>query len=133
MNLLLRHKNSLRRLSMSHFDLTSGDWTSFFTRMSGKLHKLRKARLRYIFSEMGQVIHEFDIPGFEDDMQHPVRDAFENMLLHGGDLPDMETLWEPPIHQGEHRQTGREDEEDAGYTTDGSVISYSSDEFDMIV
>lgn len=139
-DLLLRHKESLRRLSLSHLDLVAGEWESAFRRIGGKLPKLRKIKLRGSFLESGAPHLHFGIPG-EASQDDPMCDTIEECILYGGELPDFSDLLDEEIEWDDsedgdsydHESPSRIDEADAGYTSDGSVVSYSSDEFDKTI
>ena len=136
---VLRHKDSLRRLSLSNCDLLEGSWTSLFKRISCKLPKLRKLKLRgrLIKFHLSYAIEEynFDVPGGEAKPIDVLRDAVTKFVLEGGDWPDTS---EVPERCGDFWLEDPEYEpagwlEDDGQVTDGSDISYGSDAFDAII
>lgn len=134
-DLLLRHKSSLRRLSLSDIYLSEGAWESVFERLGGKLQKLRKVKIR---RNLGAPFGEgFDFGdgdnGASDNPINGERDAFEHQLLHGGDILDRWLENDGEIPDEDYEPPTRIDEPDAGYTTDGSEVSYGSDDFDQTI
>lgn len=131
LDLLLRHKDSLRRLSLSYIYLQQGSWTSFLERIGGKLPKLKKIKLRGDLSDLEWGTYELAVPGLGDDEEEPFQEAAENFFINGGDLED---LMSPDFGlEAVDTSSSRIDDEDAGYTTDGSAISYGSDGFDSTI
>ncbi|WPB01106.1 uncharacterized protein RHO25_005727 [Cercospora beticola] len=134
-DLLLRHAKSLRRLSLSDIELLDGSWESTFRRVAGQLTKLKKVRLRGLLRdpEGDLVMNDLDFDGTRIDEW---RDNIENCLLYGREMPDLTeeakmNLNDPLVEDVPgYRKPGRLDDEDAGYTTDGSAISYGSDALD---
>ena len=94
-DLILRHKATLRRLylaNISLFDLEAS-WVEVFTRLSYKLPQLRRLRLRGTFYLDGDSEIEFEHAGSESRRIAPYRDALENFILKGGEYPtDDETV-----------------------------------------
>ncbi|KXT07641.1 hypothetical protein AC578_10182 [Pseudocercospora eumusae] len=127
-DLLLRHKDSLRRLSLSDIHLSSGALDGFVDRVGGKLPKLRKVKLRNHFRDSFNTEMEFA----DEGTVNGERDATEYQLLRGGDPLDswLENDGMFPEDLDSYEPPSRLDESDAGYTTDGSEVSYGSDDFD---
>lgn len=137
LDFLLRHKDSLRRLSLSYIYLQEGSWTSFLERIGGKLPKLKKIKLRGDLSDLEWGTYEFAVPGCGDDYDEPFQQAAEKFFMYGGDLEDfLSPEFEQQMIDSDmppDANSNRIDDEDAGYTTDGSAISYGSDGFDSTI
>ncbi|KAK4629428.1 hypothetical protein CLAFUW4_08148 [Fulvia fulva] len=85
--LLLRHKTTLRRLCLSYIDLcTTGGWNSVFTRLSGNLPELRRIALPGPFKQYGETIYHFSTLSSEGEKIDALRDHIEDRLLNGGKL-----------------------------------------------
>lgn len=137
-DILLRHKETLRRLALSEIEIIGGTWESTLSRIGGKLTKLKKMKLRGHIRD-DQVEYFFGDHELDQDRVDAFRDSIESYILYGGQMPELlpdHTALGPddgkPISEVPgYKQPGRMDDEDAGYTTDGSAISYGSDELDM--
>ena len=75
-DLLLRHKSTLRRLSMSWIKLREGSWDSFFQSIGGKLPALKSARLYWYF-ESEECACEYAFSYDKPSRIAPMRDAIE--------------------------------------------------------
>ncbi|KAK5119600.1 hypothetical protein LTR85_007429 [Meristemomyces frigidus] len=131
-DLLLRHRTSLRWLSLSHIELESGTWTSALRRIAGKLSNLRSIRLRsYFVSDASGREFDFDIPGAESRKIAPLRDAVETYILKGGEYPNVDRLplllsmypWEEPEYVSPGIPIDEPDPEDP-------ALRYEWDQFD---
>lgn len=138
LDLLLRHKDSLRRLSLSYIYLEQGTWVDFIQEIGGKLPKLKKVKLRGDMTDLEAGTYEFAVPGCGEESEHPIQEAAEKFILYGGEsleeylVPDAEAEASDP-DMPFNFEINRIEDEDAGYTTDGSAISYGSDGFDSTV
>jgi len=91
--LLLRHKDTLRRLPLSDIQLREGEWDSLFQNIGGKLPALRTVKLRgFLESEDWGCEYSFDIAASESRRISHRRDAVENYILTGGQWPNPRTL-----------------------------------------
>ena len=88
-DLILRHKATLRRLYLSNISLFDfeASWRDVFHKISGKLPQLRRLRLRGAFYSANEVEIGFEPAGSESHRIAPYRDALENFILNGGDFP----------------------------------------------
>lgn len=125
-SLLIRHKSSLRRLSLSEICVEEGSCEDVFKRIGGQLTMLRQVRLRSFFSEEYDC---FDVPGVGlPGTIRPRRDAIENYILKGGDWPNLDDLpalirTSPPDYEPPGLPDDDPDPSDPGLNTE-------SDEFD---
>lgn len=133
-SLLLRHKATLRRLSLSELQLAEPiSWLDVFAKFAGQLPNLRKATLRGMFSDLNHVrrTFDFDDPGTKSFM--PARDLVEDFIVKGGERP-------VNVHQLLEDTSQRKPE---GYVPPGSpmeniesddpVLEYDSDELDEMI
>lgn len=89
-DLCMRHKATLRRLSLSDIVLLDGDdvdWKDVLTSLSGQLPELRKIKLRGAFFLGDEVQLSFEGAGVESRRIAPYRDALENFVVKGGPWP----------------------------------------------
>ena len=132
LDLRLRHKTTLCRISLSDNVLETGTWDSAFQRLSAKLLNLRRIRLRGHFASdtSGEEFH-FDTPGGQSGKIAPLGDAVENHILGEGEWPDVDTMpwqlgaypWEDP----EYVKPGLSDDDPD--PTD-PALRYECDDFD---
>ena len=140
---LLKHQRQLRRISLSTIVLLSGTWESVFRRLSGQLPKLRKVKLRGEFCGDEGNGFDFDTSDYPAYRRHMLRDAIERFILEGGDFPDEYALEDADVYWNGLSFTDQEEDDfyhsrvqkdygvvSNGYTSDGSVVSFGSDEFD---
>lgn len=93
-NLLLRHRATLRRLSLSNLMLANQDsWMQVFSRPAGQLRNLKAVKLRGNFSDLGGPEFRFEQPGQQPGLIIPARDALENFIVTGRERPDPMDLW----------------------------------------
>ena len=108
--LLIRHKATLRRLSLSHVHFSENSSTSFFRGIGGKLPALRTVKLRGWFEASAYgVEYFFDIPASESRRIAPRFDAVETFVLEGGHWPNVWNLEEQtcyPWQQKGYRSPG---------------------------
>ncbi|KAK5138109.1 hypothetical protein LTR08_004804 [Meristemomyces frigidus] len=124
---LLRHKATLRELSLYEMELLEGTWESTFMEIAGKLPRLRRIRLRGSFVdesaewEFGSIPRKFSARG----------NAIENYILRGGSWPDLEAF--PDREQEKKDFPGYVEptlaHEDEDTWSDDSAESYDSDDF----
>lgn len=88
-DLCLRHKATLRRLSLYNIQLMEWEngWKEVLTRLSGHFPELRQVKLRGTFYVSDEYDFSFDIAGFESRRTAPFRDALEDFVVKGGDWP----------------------------------------------
>ena len=139
-DLCMRHKATLRRLSLSDI-LLLDDHSSFrevFTRLSGQLPELRQVHLRGTFH--GDLTPTGEIR-FSRTGRHltidPFRDALENFIVKGGEYPindrDFDGIGSPtPVCRYEIAkkcwvQSGLPDDDKE---PDDPALDYDRDEFD---
>lgn len=131
-DLILRHKATLRRLYLANISLFDfeASWVEVFTRISCKLPQLRRLRLRGTFYLDGDSEIEFEHAGSESRRIAPYRDALENFILKGGEYPtdDEDVLPDQADYPDEnYRRPGlRQDNTEP----DDPMIDYDLDEFD---
>jgi hypothetical protein len=131
-DLILRHKATLRRLylaNISLFDLEAS-WVEVFTRLSYKLPQLRRLRLRGTFYLDGDSEIEFEHAGSESRRIAPYRDALENFILKGGEYPtDDETVlpYQADYPDENYRRPGLRQN---NTEPDDPMTDYDLDEFD---
>ena len=131
-DLILRHKATLRRLYLSNISLFDfeASWVEVFTRISCKLPQLRCLRLRGAFYSNGDSEIGFEEAGCESRRIAPYRDALENFILKGGEYPtDDETILpdQADYPDENYRRPGlRQDNTEP----DDPMLDYDSDEFD---
>lgn len=139
-NLLLRHRRTLRSLSLCDMYLTEDTWEEVWFRIGGKLPRLRKVRLHEYFYSLGDTEFEFHGTGEDPGVEAVIKSRIENQILHGGDVPDEyepysgdEEDEEPDQHEAKYVAPGHIEDVDAGDTSDGSAASYGTDEFDVMM
>ncbi|EME43929.1 hypothetical protein DOTSEDRAFT_34483 [Dothistroma septosporum NZE10] len=106
-----------------------------FRRIGSKLPKVHKIKLSGSFLELGVSHLHFGVLG-ERSQHDPVCDTIEELIQYGGELPpfsdllDEEKEWYDSQDEGinDHESPSRIDEADAGYSSDGFVVSYCSDD-----
>jgi hypothetical protein len=131
-DLILRHKATLRRLylcNISLFDFEAS-WVEVFTRISCQLPQLRRLRLRGKFYLDGDSEIEFEYAGMESRRIAPYRDALENFILEGGEYPtdDEDILPDQADYPDEsYRRPGLPQD---NTELDDPMVHYDSDEFD---
>lgn len=130
-DLILRHKATLRRLYLANISLFDfeASWVEVFTRISCKLPQLRRLRLRGTFYLDGDSEIEFEHAGFESRRIAPYRDALEN-FLEGGEYPtyDEDVLPDQADYPDEnYRRPGLRQN---NTEPDDPMIDYDLDEFD---
>jgi hypothetical protein len=131
-DLILRHKATLRRLYLANISLFDfeASWAEVFTRISCKLPQLRRLRLRGTFYLDGDSEIEFEHAGSESRRIAPYRDALENFILKGGEYPtdDEDVLPDQADYPDEnYRRPGlRQDNTEP----DDPMIDCDLDEFD---
>jgi hypothetical protein len=83
-NLILRHKTTLRRLTLSDIHLLGPDLgcRSVLTAIAGQLPNLRKIRLRGLLTSRFGIEFNFYAPEEQSKVQ-PRRDDIENIVLKG--------------------------------------------------
>jgi hypothetical protein len=83
--LLIRHANTLRRLSLTDFAMGSGDWQQTFIRIAGKMRNLYEIKLRgtFQFSIMHADGFSFDFTDYKVGKIWPIRDAIELYIVTG--------------------------------------------------
>ncbi|KAF2763839.1 hypothetical protein EJ03DRAFT_332402 [Teratosphaeria nubilosa] len=155
---VLRHKSNLRRISISHITLSEGNWNSVFERIAGKCPRLRKVKLSgdfvYTAGDRRWCMYKFARPN-EQMEAAVINEALEAYVRDGGAFPDGRELYqeecrqkaalgiaeeledpdpfeenEPVFRTFKGRTLVKRPEDDGGYDSDGSHISYGSDEFD---
>ena len=132
-DLIFRHKDTLRRLSLSYVDFSDGCARSLLKRIGGKLPKLRKAKLRGVFSASVGATVDFQLhdPRCRCKDVAQLRDAIDAFVLRGGDYQEVANLPRDAVGFSRAEPTDHsQDIELDGYTSDGSVMSYGSDDFD---
>jgi hypothetical protein len=94
LDLLLRHRTTLRRLALSNIDLTDGrnipgnDWQHLLTRLSRKLLKLRELKLRGQFYTDGWIAMSFEAASDRDPgLPAYSQDALQDYVINGGSFP----------------------------------------------
>jgi hypothetical protein len=94
LDLLLRHRATLRRLALSNIDLTDdphvpgNDWQHLLTRLSRKLPKLRELKLRGRFYTDGWIAMSFDAAsGRDPGIMAYSQNALQNFVINGGSFP----------------------------------------------
>lgn len=131
-DLILRHKATLRRLSLSNISLLDfgASWVEIFTRLSCQLPQLRCLKLRGAFYLNGDNEIELEEAGCESPRIAPYREALENFILKGGEYPtDDETILpdEGDYPDENYRRPGlRQDNTEP----DDPMLDHDSDEFD---
>jgi hypothetical protein len=96
-DLLMRHRATLRCLALSNIDLTDdpdepgNDWQHLLTKLSRRLPKLRKLKLRGEFSILGRCHMNFDVSS-DCDSYYKQRgacyhDALQDFVINGGKFP----------------------------------------------
>lgn len=131
-DLCMRHKSTLRRLSLCDI-LLLDDRSSFreiLTRLSGQLPNLRTVELRGTFrsdlTPIGELISELEDKYLRTD---PFRDALVNFLVKGGDYPDQGRVGSPQygILDKSYVPPGLPDDDKK---PDYPALDYDPDEFD---
>lgn len=146
-NFILRHKETLRRLSLCNISLATSlyshyisSWRNVFTQIAGRLPKLQIVRLRGFFFQRKVLAMDWNMPqtpeASEVELFCPARDAIEKYIMTGGTLPwgqiilgehDMLTpRWEPK--DGDYVAPGIPDDD---RPRDDPARDYEKDEFDV--
>jgi len=133
------HGAKFRRLSLSWITLTEGDRSSLLTRIAGHFPRLREINVSGDFCTIFPLDPLSATPEFSIDtpevrqFSELLGDAIEDDIRAGGDLPDLDALQQQQIALEEIGEVPDDyvhnDEEDGGYDSDGSSISYGSDDF----
>lgn len=128
--LLMRHKATLRRLSLSDIILANDQvsWRKVFTRLGGQLPNLCRARLCGSFGRVEDFYPPLQLGfrTFEHDCATPFRDALENFIVKGGHYPanlplethDPDETYVPPTLPADKKEP------------DDPALDYESDELD---
>lgn len=147
---ILRHPR-LRRLSLSNIYLSAGTWESVFARIAGQLPRLRKCKLSgWLRSIDGRTL-DFTQPEDRFERDTPTQIAVECYIRDGGQFPDIDYLETLPANVGPiflgtdpddvdddywdseeymARERPRNEPPPDEYDSDGSLVSYGSDDFD---
>jgi len=131
LDLLLRHKDTLRRLSISYAQLSTGDWHTCFAEIGGKLTALKSVKLRG--ESECEFFTQFDFAVPEQRKPYYYRDAVERYVLIGGEWPDPEDYSDPgdttdPLDQEEYELPAPTDRE--GRAEDDLANVYEWDSVD---
>jgi hypothetical protein len=131
-DLCMRHKSTLRRLSLSDI-LLLDDHSSFsevFTRLSGQLPKLRKVELRGTFHGDLTPTGELEFERLDMNLRiDPFRDALENFIVKGGEYPAADREGSPQygFPDKSYVPPGLPDDDKE---PDDPALDYDRDEFD---
>jgi hypothetical protein len=92
-SVVLRHKETLRRLTISNIQYSTYYLYRFFQNIAGQLPNLRKITLRgFSDPHLPWSDADYDVPlGANSPDDSLVRDDFENFVLSGGLVPDWES------------------------------------------
>ena len=125
-DLILRHKATLRRLSLCSLHLTTkdqSDWQTIFTMLSAQLPRLHVVKLAGDFLINRLVDFSLDS---DPRTTHSYRDALEDFVLNGGEWPQELS----PVMRPEGREMLPEIPDDY-MQLDDPALDYDSDEFDF--
>jgi hypothetical protein len=146
-NFILRHKETLRRLSLCNMSLATSQyshyissWRNVFTQIAGRLPNVHKVRLRGFFFQRKVLAMDWSMPqtpeASEAKLFCPARDAIERYILMRGAMPwgqivlgehDMLTpRWE--LKDGDYVAPGIPDDD---RPRDDPARDYEEDEFDV--
>lgn len=129
---LLRHRATLRYLSLANIHLTRGTWSMIFSRIGGNLPSLRRVRLRGLFKHDGSSEEDdYDPTVFALSSSKTWRDSasMERGIMHGADWPRLLDEVDE-LSEDEDASLWNVETPAADYDPDGSWVSYGSDDFD---
>jgi len=143
---ILRHKKTLRRLSLQNLMLGAfrhshnKSWPTLLTYLAGRFPNLHKVTIRGFFFERKYLMMNWSMPQTagvtETEMCCPARDAVENFILMGSTPP-----WLHPLSETRDLQKPRWEPKGEGYVAPGipdndrplddPAREYKEDEFDV--
>lgn len=145
-NFILRHKETLRRLSLQNMllgaychDSDMQSWPGFFTRIAGRFANIHQVKIRGFLFERKELVMNWCAPqasgSSETELFCPARDAIENFILTGGALPwDQIVLGEPDLLTPRWEPKGEDyvapGIPDRDRPVDDPAREYEEDEFD---
>jgi hypothetical protein len=136
-SVILRHKDTLRRLTISNINLITQDLKHFFQNIVGRLPNLRKVTLCGLSAHTQPWRNvEHDEPlGAKFPDNSIVRYDVESFVLNGGLVPDWDSHFTDSVDWGVWIATRREDYMQPSLPEDNTMaddpaLDYAWDEFD---